>query len=64
MGYRAESEWELLVRIGVMLAEMPQGVLNAVFLEWTDRQHKCIHINGDYVGWAKKTSELRTLFIR
>jgi hypothetical protein len=50
MGYRAESESELLVRTGVILAEIPRDVLNAVFIEWMDRLQKCIDINGDYVG--------------
>jgi hypothetical protein len=37
MGYRAESESELLVRIRVILAEIPRHVLNAVFSSrWTD----------------------------
>jgi histone-lysine N-methyltransferase SETMAR len=34
MGYRAGSESERLVCIGVILAEIPREVLNAVFLEW------------------------------
>jgi hypothetical protein len=50
MGKRAESESELLVGIRVMLAEIRRDVLNAVFLEWVDRLHKCIETNGDYVG--------------
>jgi hypothetical protein len=50
MGYRAESESELLVGIGVILAEIPRDVLNAVFLEWMMQLQKCIKANGDYVG--------------
>jgi histone-lysine N-methyltransferase SETMAR len=50
MGYRAESESELLVRIGVILAEIRRDVLTAVFLEWMDRPQKCFETNGDYVG--------------
>jgi hypothetical protein len=34
MGYRAETPSELLVRIRVILAEIPRETLNAVFLEW------------------------------
>jgi hypothetical protein len=49
MGYRAESESELLIRIGVIFAEIQRDVLNAVFLEWVDRLQKCIETNGDYV---------------
>jgi hypothetical protein len=33
MGYGAETPSELLVRIWVILAEIPQETLNAVFLE-------------------------------
>jgi hypothetical protein len=33
MGYRAETPSELLVRILVILAEIPGETLNAVFLE-------------------------------
>jgi hypothetical protein len=36
MGYRAETPSELLVRIRVILAEIPQEILNAVFLEWME----------------------------
>jgi histone-lysine N-methyltransferase SETMAR len=50
MGYRAESESELLVRICVILAEIPPDVLNAVFFEWTHRLQKCVHTNGDSIG--------------
>jgi hypothetical protein len=37
MGYRAESESELLVRIRVILAEIPRDILNPVVFEWMDR---------------------------
>jgi histone-lysine N-methyltransferase SETMAR len=50
MGYRAESESELLVRIRLIFAEIPRDVLNAVFLEWMDLLQKYIDTNGDYVG--------------
>jgi hypothetical protein len=50
MGYRADSESEFLVRICVILAEIPRDVLNAVFFEWVDRLQKCIQTNGDDVG--------------
>jgi hypothetical protein len=36
MGYRAKTPSELLVRIRVILAEIPRETLNAVFLEWMD----------------------------
>jgi hypothetical protein len=34
MGYRDETPSELLVRIRVILVEIPLETLNAVFLEW------------------------------
>jgi hypothetical protein len=37
MGYRAETPSELLVRIRVIMAEIPRETLNAIFLEWMDR---------------------------
>jgi hypothetical protein len=37
MGHRAETLSELLVRIRVILAEIPRRTLNAVFLEWMER---------------------------
>jgi predicted acetyltransferase len=36
MGYRVETPSELLVRIRVILAEIPREILNAVFLEWME----------------------------
>jgi hypothetical protein len=36
MGCRAETPSELLVRIRVILAEIPRETLNALFLEWMD----------------------------
>jgi hypothetical protein len=42
MEYRAETPSELLVRIRVILAEIPQETLNTVFLEWMDQlQNAC-----------------------
>jgi hypothetical protein len=42
MGYRAEIPFELLVRIRVILAEIPWETLNAAFLEWMERlQNVC-----------------------
>jgi hypothetical protein len=34
--YRAETPSELLVRIRVILAEIPPETLNSVFIEWMD----------------------------
>jgi hypothetical protein len=50
MGYRAETPSELLVRIRVILAEIPRETLNAVSLEWMERLQKCAQVDGEYVG--------------
>jgi hypothetical protein len=50
MGYRAETPSELLVRIRVILAEIPRETLNAVFLKWMERLQKCVQVDGEYVG--------------
>jgi hypothetical protein len=50
IGYRAETPSELLVRIRVILAEIPRETLNAVFLEWLERLQKCLQVDGEYVG--------------
>jgi hypothetical protein len=50
MEYRAEAPSELLVRIRVILAEIPWETLNAVFLEWMERVRKCVQVDGEYVG--------------
>jgi histone-lysine N-methyltransferase SETMAR len=50
MGYHAESPSELLIRIRVILSEIPRETLNAVFLEWMERLRTCIDTNGEYVG--------------
>jgi hypothetical protein len=50
MGYRAETPSELLVRIWVILAEILQENLKAIFLEWMERLQKCMHVDGEYVG--------------
>jgi hypothetical protein len=49
-GYRAETPSELLVRIGVILAEIPRETLNAVFLEWMERLQKCVQVDSEYAG--------------
>jgi hypothetical protein len=49
MRYRAETRSELLVRIRVILAEIPRETLNAVFLEWMERLQKCVQVDGEYV---------------
>jgi hypothetical protein len=50
MGYRAETPSELLVRIRVILAEIPRETLNAVFLEWMERLQNCVQVDGEHVG--------------
>jgi hypothetical protein len=49
MGYHAETPSELLVRIRVILAEIPLETLKAVFLEWMERLQKCVEVDGEYV---------------
>jgi hypothetical protein len=48
--YRAEIQSELLVRIRVILSEIPRETLKAVFLEWMERLQKCVQVDGEYVG--------------
>jgi hypothetical protein len=50
MGYRAETPSELLVRIRVILAEIPRKTLNTVFREQMERLQKCVQVDGEYVG--------------
>jgi hypothetical protein len=50
MGYCAETPSELLVRIRVILAEIPRETLNAVFLEWIKRLQKRVQVDSEYVG--------------
>jgi hypothetical protein len=50
MGYRTEMPSELLVRLQVILAEIPQETLNAVFLEWMEQLQKCVQADYQYVG--------------
>jgi hypothetical protein len=49
MGYRAETPSKPLIRIRVILAEIPRETLNAVFLEWTERLQKGVQVDGEYV---------------
>jgi hypothetical protein len=49
MGYCAGTPSELLVRIRVILAEIPWETLNAVSLEWIERLQKCMQVDGEYV---------------
>jgi hypothetical protein len=50
MGYQAETPSELLVRIRVILAEIPRETLNAVLLQRMERLQKCVQIDGEFVG--------------
>jgi hypothetical protein len=49
MGYRAETPSELLVRIRVILAEIPRETLNTVFLECMERLQKWVQVDGEYI---------------
>jgi hypothetical protein len=62
MGYRAETPSELLAHIPVILAEIPQETLKAVFLEWMERLQKYVHVDREYVGWAKRTQYIKNDF--
>jgi hypothetical protein len=50
MGYRAETPFELLVRIRVILAEILRETLNTVSLEWMERLQNCVQVDCEYVG--------------
>jgi hypothetical protein len=50
MGYRAETPSELLVRIRVILEEIPRETVKAVFLEWMERLQKYVQVDGKYLG--------------
>jgi hypothetical protein len=50
MGYPAETPSELLVRIRVIVAEIPRETLNAVFLKWMEQLQKRVQVDGAYVG--------------
>jgi hypothetical protein len=50
MGYRAETSSELLVRIRVILTEIPRETLKTIFLEWMERSQKCVQVDGEYIG--------------
>jgi hypothetical protein len=62
MGYRAEILSEPLVRIRVLLAEIPRETLNAVFLEWRERLQKRLQVDGEYVGRTKRTQYIKIDF--
>jgi hypothetical protein len=50
MGYRTETPSELLVRIRVILSEIPRETLMAVSLEWMERLQKCVQVDSEYIG--------------
>jgi hypothetical protein len=47
---RAETPSEFLIRIWVILAEIPRETLNAVFLEWMEGLQNRVQVDGEYVG--------------
>jgi hypothetical protein len=63
-GNHAETPSELLVRIRIILTEIPWETLNAVFLERTERLQKCVQVDGAYVGRAKRTQYIEIDFNR
>jgi hypothetical protein len=64
MEYRAETLSELLVRIRVILAEIPRETLNTVFLEWMEQMEKCVQVDGEYVGRANRMQYIEIDFHR
>jgi hypothetical protein len=50
MGYRAETPSEFLVRIRVILVEIPREILHPAFLEWMEQLQKCVEVDDEYVG--------------
>jgi hypothetical protein len=51
MGYRGETPSELLVRIRVILAEIPRRSRTQFFSNgWMERLQKCVQVDGEYVG--------------
>jgi transposase len=38
--------------------------LNTVFLEWMKRPQKCVQVDGEYVGWTKRTQYIEIDFNR
>jgi hypothetical protein len=48
MGYLAETPSEFLVRIRVILSEIPRETSNTVFLKWMERLQKCVQVDGEY----------------
>jgi hypothetical protein len=64
LGCCAETPSELLLRIRVILAEIPRETLNAVFLEWMERLQKCVQVDDEYVGRTKRTQYIEINFDR
>jgi hypothetical protein len=48
--HRAETPFELIVRVRAIRAEIPRETLNAVFLESMERLQKYVQVDGEYVG--------------
>jgi hypothetical protein len=55
---------QFLVRIRVILAEIPRETLNAVFLGWMERFQKCLQVDGEYVRRTKRTQHIEIDFHR
>jgi hypothetical protein len=64
MGYCAETPSELLVRIRVILAEIPRETLKAVFLEWMEQLQKRVQGDCEYIRLAKRTQYIEIDFNR
>jgi hypothetical protein len=64
MGYRVETASQFLVRIRVILAEIPRETLNPVFLEWMEQLQRCVQVDDEYVRWTKRTQYIEIDFNR
>jgi hypothetical protein len=53
MGYHVDSLSDLFVRVRIMLPEIPQEELNAIFSDWMERLQKCIDTNREDAGCVK-----------
>jgi hypothetical protein len=48
--YWAETPSKLLIRIRVVMAEIPRETSNAGFLEWMERLQKYVQVDDEHVG--------------
>jgi hypothetical protein len=63
MGFRAETPSELLVRIRVILAEIPRETLTVVFLEWMERLQECVQVDVSMSDELKERNILKLILL-